>query len=215
MSFFVRFKLHALHRRDLFSLAMQKRKCPGLEIDRAASSNLAFARFSLAEGARLKIAAGVVTERLPGMLHFLLGPGAEVEIGERTWLRTEVGPVYIVAFAGAKIRIGAGCLLNSAYVSAKQKIEIGTHSLVGMGSRIFDSDQHDFDAAHPETSAPVQIGNHAWIASDVSVLKGVSVGDHSVIGTRSVVLRSIPAHSMACGIPATPRGEVGDRTYTR
>ncbi len=215
MPFLDRLKLHALHRRDLFVLKARQRKFLGLEIDRAASSNLAFARFSLDEGARLKISAGVVTERLPGMLHFLLGRDAEVEIGERTWLRTEVGPVYIVAFAGAKIQIGPDCLLNSAYISAKQRIEIGTHSLVGMGSRIFDSDQHDFDATHPETSAPVQIGNHVWIASDVSVLKGVFVGDHSVIGTRSVVLRSLPAHSLACGVPATLRGEVGDRTRTR
>lgn len=215
MSFATRLKLHAIYRRDLVALGLRKRKFPGLEIDSQASSNLALARFALSDGARLKIAAGVVTERIPNALHFLLGRNAEVEIGARTWLRTEVGPVYIVAFDGAKIRIGPDCLLNAAYLSAKQRIEIGTHSMIGMGSRVFDSEQHDFDATRPESFAPVQIGDHVWVASDVSVLKGVSVGDHSVIGTRSVVTRSIPAHSLAFGIPAAVRGEVGDRTTAR
>src|SRR3990172_3785974 len=130
MSFVSRLKLHTIHRRDLITLCLRKRKFPGLEIDSQASSNLAMARFSLAEGARLRIAEGVVTERIAGALHFLLGQNAEVEIEARTWLRTEVGPVYIVAFDGAKIRIGPDCLLNAAYVSAKQRIEIGTHSMI-------------------------------------------------------------------------------------
>ncbi len=215
MSIFLRLKLHALHQCDLLTLGRRKREFPGLEIDSQASSNLALARFSLAEGARLRIAAGVVTERRPDALHFLLGRNAEVEIGARTWLRTEVGPVYIVAFEGARIRIGPDCLLNSAYISAKRSIEIGTHSFVGMGSRVFDSDQHDLDDRHPEASSPVQIGDHVWIASDVSVLKGVCVGDHSVVGTRSLVTCSIPPHSLAFGCPATVRGAVGDRTKTR
>ena len=53
---------------------------PGLEIDSAASSNLAAARYDLALGARLRIGPRVVTERLAGALHFSLGPGAEVVV---------------------------------------------------------------------------------------------------------------------------------------
>ena len=57
---------------------------PGLEIDPTASTNLAAARYELAPGARLRIGAGVVGERMPGALHFSLGPDARVEIEDRT-----------------------------------------------------------------------------------------------------------------------------------
>ena len=47
---------------------------------------------------------------------------------------------------------------------------------MGLGSRVFDSDQHDFDAERPEVIAPVEIGDYTWIAADVTVLKGVRIG---------------------------------------
>jgi acetyltransferase-like isoleucine patch superfamily enzyme len=173
------------------------------------------ARFRLAPGARLRIAAGVVTERLPGQLHFLLEPGATVEIGEGSWLRTEVGDVYLVAFEGARLRIGAGALINGSHLSAKQEVTLGRGVFVGPGSRVFDADQHDFDADRPEQRAPVSIGDHAWIASDCTVLRGVTIGEHSIVGTRSLVTRDVPPHTVAFGQPAQPRGEVGDRSRAR
>jgi acetyltransferase-like isoleucine patch superfamily enzyme len=83
---------------------------------------------------------------------------------------------------------------------------------VGPGSRIFDSDQHDLDDEHLEMTQPVVVGDFTWIASDVTVLRGVEIGSHSVIGSRSLVTRSIPEHTLAYGVPARPGGEVGDRS---
>jgi acetyltransferase-like isoleucine patch superfamily enzyme len=82
---------------------------------------------------------------------------------------------------------------------------------VGPGSRIFDADQHPLDADHPEQSAPVRVGDCAWVAADVTVLRGVSIGAHSVIGARSLVTQDIPDHTLAFGSPARPHGKVGDR----
>jgi acetyltransferase-like isoleucine patch superfamily enzyme len=188
---------------------------PGLEIHPSASSSLAVARFVLAPGARLTIGPDVVAERNPRALHFELGPGAEVDIGARTWLRTELGGVNVVAFEGARIRLGEESFLNGCHLSAKQEVILDRRAWVGPGSRVFDADQHDFDDSHPEQCAPVHIGAHAWVASDVTILKGVSIGDHSVVGARSVVTSDIPAHTLAFGVPAVPRGTVGDRSGTR
>jgi maltose O-acetyltransferase len=138
-----------------------------------------------------------------------------VEVGEVVWLRTEVGPVHIVAFEGAHIDIGPGCLLNAAYVSAKREVRLGRHTNVGIGSRVFDSDQHDLDADRPEVTEPVRIGDFVWVASDVTVLRGVTIGDHSIVGTRSLVTRDIPPHTLAFGFPAEPRGSVADRSEAR
>jgi acetyltransferase-like isoleucine patch superfamily enzyme len=192
-----------------------RRRHPLLAIDPEASSNVALARFSLARSAALSIGPGFATERLRFALHFALGEGAHVELGARCWLRTELDPVRIVAGPGAVIRIGDDSLLNGCHISAKQAVTLGRRVFVGYGSRILDADQHDFDAEHPERCAPVEIGDHAWIASDVTVLRGVRIGAHAVIGARSVVTRDIPDHTLAFGNPAVPRGKVGDRSRTR
>ena len=187
----------------------------GLEIHPTASSNLAAAHYDLAEGARLRIGADVVTERLAGALHFSLGPGAEVSIGEGTWLRTDLGPVHIVAFDGARITLGALGFLNGCQLSAKRELRTGRRAWIGPGSRVFDSDQHDLDSEHPEVAQAVTIGDCVWVASDVTILRGVTIGEHSVIGARSLVVRDIPPHTLAFGQPATPHGVIGDRSNTR
>lgn len=207
--------LRALHALDRVRLAWLRARLPGLEIDPGASANLAHARYVLGPGARLRIAAGVVTERLRGRLHFELGPGAQVEIGERAWLRTEIDEVHLVAFAGARMKVGPEALLNGCHLSAKREVVVGRRSWVGPGSRVFDSDQHDLDAARPERSDPVAIGDHVWIASDVTVLRGVRIGDHAVVGSRSLVTNDVPPHALAYGVPARVRGVVGDRSKAR
>lgn len=207
--------LKALCAYDRLRLRWRTLRCPGLEIHPTASSNFAAADFAMAPGSRLRIGAGATTERRRGMLQFDLGPGAVVEIGEGAWLRTAREPVHVVAFEGAVMDLGPKIFLNGAHLSAKRSLSLGRSSSVGLGSRIFDSDQHDFDAERLEGTASVRIGDYVWIASDVTVLKGVSIGDHSIIGTRSVVTSDIPAHSLAFGTPAVVRGEVGDRSRAR
>jgi hypothetical protein len=156
-----------------------------------------------------------VTDRVPGALLFSLEAGAEVEIGEGAWLRTEVEPVRIVAAAGARIRVGPEALLNGCHLSAKCEIALGRRVWIGWGSRILDSEQHDLDAEHPERREPVRVGDHTWIAADVTVLRGVRIGAHCAVGARSLVTHDLADHTLAFGHPAQPRGAVGDRSQTR
>ena len=48
----------------------------------------------------------------------------------------------------------------------------------------------------------IEIGDHVWLAHGVRIMKGAQIGQHSVIGSRSMVLGVIPAHSLAVGAPA-------------
>jgi acetyltransferase-like isoleucine patch superfamily enzyme len=207
--------LRALQAVDRLKLRALPLLHPGLEIDPSASSNLAHAHYRLGPGAQLRIGPGVVTERNRGLLWFTLGAGARVEIGPGAWLRTELGPIHIVAFEGATLTLGPEAFLNGCHLSAKRSLTLGRRAWVGPGSRVFDADQHDFDAEHPEVVAPVVIGDYAWVASDVTVLRGVTIGEHAVIGARSLVTRDVPPHSLAFGSPATVRGRVGDRSRVR
>lgn len=208
----VRLTLQAIQAADRLRLARLVRRHPGLEIDPGASSNFAVARYLLAPGAKLRIRAGAVTCRVRGALVFLVEAGAEVEIGAGVWLRTELEPVRIAAYAGARIVTGPECLLNGCHLSAKREVRLGRRVWVGLGSRVFDSDQHDFDETRPLQSEPVSIGDYTWIASDVTLMRGVQVGPHCIVGARSLVTSNVPPHTLAYGLPARPRGTVGDRS---
>jgi carbonic anhydrase/acetyltransferase-like protein (isoleucine patch superfamily) len=188
---------------------------PGLVFERGASTNLAAGRYALEPGARVVFGAGVHADRTPGGLVVIAGRDARIEIGTGTWLRGETEPVRLVAFAGAELVLGPDSFLNGCHLSAKRSVRLGRRAWVGLGSRVFDSDQHDFDSEHPEVIAPVEIGDYAWVAADVTVLKGVRIGSHCVVGTRSLVTRDVPDHSLAFGTPAEVRGKVGDRSRAR
>lgn len=187
----------------------------GLEVAPSAHPAFAAARFNVAPGARLRIGAGAATERISGALSFVIHPGAEVVVEAGAWLRTEVGPIVITAWPGARVVIGPEALLNACSVSAKAEVVFERKSQVGPGSRVYDSDQHDLDDARPERTAPVRVGAYAWISSDVTVMRGVTIGAHAIIGARSVVTRDVPPHTLAFGSPAQARGTVGDRTGAR
>jgi len=55
---------------------------------------------------------------------------------------------------------------------------------------------------YPRTVKPVSIGQGVWIAPGCIIIQGVEIGNNSVIGTGSFVNRSIPANSVAVGVPA-------------
>jgi maltose O-acetyltransferase len=207
-----------LHARRLGGRLRLRLHCwlqPGIEVHPEASANLGGARFQVAPGGRLRIARGVVTEHRPGALSFQVGTGGVLEVGEGVWLRTEIGPIHLAAHEGAELRIGPESILSGCQLSATRSIVLGRRAWVGPGSRVFDSDPHDLDAEHPRSPDPVAIGDHAWVAADCTVLKGVTIGEHSVVGTRSLVTRDVPPHTLVYGQPAEPRGAVGDRSKAR
>jgi len=204
--------MRAIQAWDRRRLARLRRDHAGVRISPGASTNLAVACWELEPGARVVVEAGVVSERTPGALRIHVEEGGELVVGADTWLRTEVGPIQLVVHRGARIELGREVWLNACSLSAKGEIVLDQGASVGPGSRVYDSDQHDFDADHPEQTAAVRIGAYTWVTSSVTVLKGVTIGAHCVVGAHSLVNRDIPDHRLAFGVPARVRGEVGDRT---
>ena len=108
---------------------------------------------------------------------------------------------------GAEIRIGDGnWFSNNVSLVANERIVMGNGCQVGDQVAIYDCDFHEIDPATRNRSYgptfPVSIGNNVWLGSRVMVLKGVTIGDNSVVAAMSVVIESIPANSMAAGVPA-------------
>ncbi|HEU4429797.1 MAG TPA: acyltransferase [Myxococcota bacterium] len=207
-----RMRLRALHgRARLAGLRWLHR---GLRVDASAAPGFGVARISLTPGAKLTIGANAATEYRPGLLSLVVYDGGQIEIAPNAWLRTEAAPVTLVAFEGARIVVGPEVMLNGCSVSARREVVFERRASIGPGSRIYDF-THDLDDARPGFAAPVAVGECTWLASDVTVLPGVTIGAHCVIGARSVVTRDVPPHTLAFGAPATPRGPIGDRSRAR
>jgi acetyltransferase-like isoleucine patch superfamily enzyme len=174
------------------------------------SPNLRFTELRVEPGGRLEVGAGYAAERRRGNFIWIQS-GGQVTLGPRVWLRTECGENRITAAEGARVELGARCLVNGAMLHANVGIRMGADSMIGFGSRVLDSDFHDLDVNTPERSAPVSIGERVWIASDVTVLPGVTIGDDVVVGARSLVTRDLPPRVLAHGSPAVPVRSIGPR----
>ena len=89
------------------------------------------------------------------------------------------------------------CSLNCRGTS----ITIGENSIFGEGVRIYDHNHCYKDPSRPIgeqgfSEAPVTIGKNCWIASNVVILKGVTIGDHAVIGAGCIIHKDVPANTL-------------------
>lgn len=99
---------------------------------------------------------------------------------------------------GGKIIIQNNVFFNH-YCSlyAMNEITIGEGTIFGENVKIYDHNHCYKDTSLPikvqgYTSAPIRIGKHCWIASNVTILKGVTIGDNCVIGAGCVVYKDVP-----------------------
>jgi hypothetical protein len=117
----------------------------------------------------------------------------------------------------ALIRLGDGVWTNNnlAIVCNASQVVIGNDVLLGWAVEISDCDFHPIDPRlRKEESAPsepVVIRDRVWIGARVTVLKGVEIGENSIVAAGAVVSRSIPANVIAAGVPARVVAGIGAR----
>lgn len=124
--------------------------------------------------------------------------------------------------ANGSIEIGSCCYIgDSVLISAAERIVIGDSTLVAHGVQIFDNDTHPRDPFerelhfrsmldHPHNrtlsiaAAPVRIGRRCWIGMNSLIMKGVSIGEDTIVAAGSVVTNDLPGAVVAAGNPAAP-----------
>jgi acetyltransferase-like isoleucine patch superfamily enzyme len=134
---------------------------------------------------------------------------------------TYLGTMFDLGPRG-RVRLGDFALVHGARIICDAEVEIGDYALISWNVVLMDSDRRPAERAarrreleqvprrSPRCLAgrapgrPVRIGRNVWIGFDACVLPGVTVGEGSIVGARSVVLEDVPPYTVVAGNPARP-----------
>ena len=124
--------------------------------------------------------------------------GRFVWIGDRTKIRCHEGEVIV----GQKSVLGQECT-----ISAYRHVRIGEQCVIADRAMFIDFDHGVVEVERPIRlqgiyKRDVDVGSNVWVGYGACVLRGVRVGDNSVIGTNSVLTKDIPANAVVGGVPA-------------
>lgn len=149
-----------------------------------------------------------------GSIRFLIDGEGEIRIGKnfhavssrkRSYL-TINSPCHLTSIHGGKITIGNNVGLNGNTIAARKLIQIGDETMIAPNVLISDHDGHSLD---PEkrwkekgSSEKIIIGKRCWIGANCIILKGVEIGDNTIIGAGSVVTDKCETNSIYAGNPA-------------
>jgi acetyltransferase-like isoleucine patch superfamily enzyme len=155
-----------------------------------------------------------------GPIHISRFPFSEIRIGNnvhivssspRATAASIFAPTKLRTHArSAKIIIEDDVGLNGTSIVARTRtVRIGKGTMIAANCAILDGDYHAFwppenRIINPdfESDADVTIGKNVWVGGRCVILKGVEIGDNSVIAAGSIVTRNIPPDTVAAGSPA-------------
>lgn len=151
-----------------------------------------------------------------GMPNFLPRQGGSISIGKNFTANSNsnanpVGVNHRVIISALEknvvVKIGNNDGFFGVSINSRNSITIGNNLIIGGGSAVWDTDFHPADhkvrkvSLNQGKSASIFIGNDVFIGARVIIVKGVSIGDRSVISAGTVVNKSVPNDPIVFGNP--------------
>lgn len=152
-----------------------------------------------------------------GIPNIYKAKGSKIELGKGVTIISKdyANPVGILRpvtlrtmNASSEIKIGDNTGISGSVVCSQISINIGSNVLIGSNVVICDTDLHPTKIENRRfsnqniKSKPIKIEDNVWIGMNSTILKGVTIGENSVVGAGSVVVTSIPENCIAGGNPA-------------
>lgn len=164
-------------------------------------------------GERIKIGRNVT---IYGKMHITLMENSRLIIGNNVIFRNKT--IYnfvgiskessIYVNSNAKLEIGENSGFSGVSIYCVNGIKIGKHCNIGGNVSIWDTDFHPLNwelrrrTTDETKTAPIMIGDDVFIGAHCLILKGVSIGDRSILGAGSVLTKNIEPDSIYAGNPA-------------
>ncbi len=119
-----------------------------------------------------------------------------------------IGGCYLRTSKGAEILIGDEVFLNGTSIVSEIQVRLGSRIMIGANTLIFDTNTHTISPTNRIRNtnnvkkAPVSIEDDVWIGSNCIILKGVKIGQGSIVAAGSVVTSHVEPFSVYAGNPA-------------
>lgn len=133
------------------------------------------------------------TQDYTDLLHDLFGEN----LGEGSYVAAPISGSCV-----STMKIGKGVFINAGLLAmARGGVTIGDGAQIAANVQLISNNHDPYDLS-VLTCKPVCIGKSAWIGAGATILPGVRVGDHAVVGAASVVTHDVPDYAVAVGNPA-------------
>lgn len=147
----------------------------------------------------------------------ITGPGS-VTFGKDCFILSQMTKTVCITtqLPGSEVIIGNHVGFNGTSIVCFDEVKIDDFSNIA-DAYITDSSAHPLSpdrrlyTASDIPAEKVHIGKNVWISTHVVILKGVHIGENSVVAAFSLVRKSLPADTLAGGIPAKPIKELPDK----
>ena len=122
----------------------------------------------------------------------------ELRMGERSYIAAH-------AYVTGQIVLGSDSTINP-FAAVRGRITIGDGVRIGAHTSLIAFNHGTAPGQpifqQPHTALGITIGDDVWIGSNVTILDGVTIGPHTIIGAGAVVTKDVPANTIAAGNPA-------------